>query len=176
MMHCKKSGGRRALRPGWVGFTLIELMVAVAIVGILAAIAYPSYLDQVRRGNRAEVKGALLEDAQFLERNYTLNNCYHRTDADCATAACTAGAGCVILPRQQSPATGTAKYTITVAYSNVSPCTLGQCFTLSAAPTGTMAGDPCGTLTLNQAGGRGAGDYNKNGSADDDDIASCWQR
>ena len=56
-------------------------MITVAIVAILAAVAYPSYLDQVRRGNRAEAKAALMENAQFLERNYTVNSCYHRTDA-----------------------------------------------------------------------------------------------
>jgi len=53
------------------GFTLIEVMVVVAIVGILAAIAYPSYQEHVRRANRAEARGILLEMAQLLERNYT---------------------------------------------------------------------------------------------------------
>jgi len=140
-------------------------MITVAIVAILAAVAYPSYVDQVRRANRAEAKGVLLENAQFLERNYTVNSCYHRTDAACASAA-NASPGNVTLPHTQAPTTGTAKYDITVAYSADAPCTLGQCFTLSAAPTGSMTGDACGTLTLTQAGVRGSGG----------DFATCWQR
>lgn len=155
---------QRQRRGSAAGFTLVQLMIAVAIVAILTAMAYPTYLDQLRRGNRAEVKGALMEDAQFLERNYTVNNCYHRIDA-----ACTTTAGNVDLPRTQSPPQpGTAKYTITVAYSTTSPCTLGQCFTLSATPTGTMAGDSCGTFTLTQAGAQGA-----TGATG---ATACWQK
>ncbi|WP_295393071.1 type IV pilin protein [uncultured Thiodictyon sp.] len=165
-MHCNKSAGRHSPGAGLVGFTLVELMVTLVIVAILAAVAYPSYVAQVRRGSRAEVKGALLEDAQFLERNYTVNNCYHRTDANCTTACTPPGSGCVSLPREQSPERGAAKYTITVAYSDEAPCTLGHCFTLSAVPTGTMTGDACGTLTLDQAGIQGASG----------DVATCWQR
>lgn len=164
-MQRQRSGGRAPLRPRQAGFTLIEVMITVAIVAILAAVAYPSYVDQVRRANRAEAKGVLLENAQFLERNYTVNSCYHRTDAACASAA-NVSPGDVTLPHTQAPTTGTAKYDITVAYSADAPCTLGQCFTLSAAPTGSMTGDACGTLTLTQAGVRGSGG----------DFATCWQR
>jgi type IV pilus assembly protein PilE len=145
------------------GVTLIELLVVVAIVGILAAVAYPSYLSHIATSSRAEVKGILLETAQFLERNYTTNNCYHRTDGVCATATAT-----VALPFATSPKTGTAKYNITVVYNAdlAADCTTGQCFTLSAAPTGSMTGDSCGTLTLDQANRQGAGGA----------VADCWQR
>ena len=55
------------------GFTLIELMIVVAIVGILAAVAYPSYQDHVRKGNRAAAQAFMMEVAQ-RQQNYLLNN------------------------------------------------------------------------------------------------------
>ena len=152
------------LRPfAETGFTLIELLVTVAILGILATLAVPSYQDYIRRGNRAEAKGILLEAAQYMERVYSTNNCYHRTDTTCGSAAN------LSLPAglNQSPKTGTAKYNIAVSFPSTSPCTLGQCFTLTATPTGTMAGDACGALTLTHAGTKGVG-----GST----VADCWQR
>ena len=53
------------------GFTLIELMITVAIVGILGAIAYPSYTEYVRRGHRAEARAGLLQAQMWLERAAT---------------------------------------------------------------------------------------------------------
>lgn len=133
------------------GFTLIETMVVVAIIGILAAVAYPSYQEHVRRGNRAEAKGILLEMAQLLERNYTEANRYDKTG----------GGGDFTLPVTQSPKTGTAKYTIRFAAGPAQ-----NTYTLEAVPTGSMASDPCGTLTLTHTGVRGAGG----------DVTECWQR
>ena len=136
------------------GFTLIELMIAVTVVGVLAAIAYPSYQGSVRRSNRAEVKGILMETAQFLERNYTVANRY---DQDSAGTA-------IVLPFATSPkpGSGAAKYNITVAYG-AAPA---QTFPLSATPTGTMTGDACGTFTLTNTGAQGSA-----GTVED-----CWRR
>jgi len=58
------------------GFTLIEVMIVVAIIGILASIAYPSYVDSVRKGRRAEARAALTELMQQEERFMTQNNSY----------------------------------------------------------------------------------------------------
>ncbi|HNS93334.1 MAG TPA: type IV pilin protein [Thauera sp.] len=144
-----------------LGFTLVELMITVAILGILASIAYPGYRDYVIRANRADARAALVENAQFLERNFTVANSYRDTttpDTDPDNEGgfvSTAGQ----LPRLRSPATGAARYEITIAFNNG-----GRGFTLSAAPTGTMAGDPCGTLTLTHTGVRGAAGA----------VATCW--
>ncbi len=155
--HCQHSGSKQ-ITSTQAGVTLIELLITVVIVGILAAVAYPSYQSHIATANRAEAKSILLETAQFFERNYTTNGCYHRTDNACASAANQT------LPFAQSPKTGTAKYNIAVAYSTTAPCTLGQCYGLSAAPTGSMTGDACGTLTLAHTGAQGAA------------AADCWQR
>lgn len=63
-------------RRSSAGFTLIEVMIAVAIVGILAAVAYPSYIDSVRKGKRAEARAALMNLLQQQERYFTQNNSY----------------------------------------------------------------------------------------------------
>ena len=132
------------------GFTLIELMITVAIIGILASIAYPSYTQYVQRANRAEARAVLLEAAQFMERNYTLANRY---DQDSAGNA-------LNLPAtlSQSPKQGTAKYNVGFAAQ------AAQTYTLQAVPTGTMTGDTCGTYTLTNAGMQGSGGTQ----------AECW--
>lgn len=66
------------------GFTLIELMVVVAVIGILASIAYPSYQEYVRKSRRAEGRTALLELLQQQERYMTQNNTYFKFTKDTA--------------------------------------------------------------------------------------------
>ncbi|GGD11434.1 type IV pilin protein [Halopseudomonas salina] len=116
------------------GFTLIELMIAVAVVGILAAIAYPSYQEQVRQTRRAEVASALLENAQLLERHFTRHGAYDT--------------GAVVLATQ-SPTSGAAIYTIAAVRG-------ADTYTLTAAAVsgGLMAGDTCAIYTFNQVGQR----------------------
>ncbi len=123
------------------GFTLIELMIVVAVVGILGAIAYPSYLDSIRKSRRADARAGLLELVQFMERNYTLSNRY---DKDSGGAA-------VVLPFTETPKDGTAKYyDLTIAAS------AAQSFTLSAAPKNSQASDACGTLSITNTGVKSA--------------------
>lgn len=116
------------------GFTLIELLIAVAIAGILAAIAYPSYQEQVRQTRRAEVAGVLLENAQWLERHFTRQGAYDN------------GAVSLVM---QSPASGSAVYRITSALG-------ANTYTLTAtAVAGSiMEGDPCAIYSINQVGQR----------------------
>ena len=145
------------------GFTLIELMITVAIVGIIAAVAFPSYQNYVRQSNRAVAKAILYENAQFMERFYTQNNQYIASVGPNGVA--NGGGGddiAVVLPITQSPKTGVVQYNISLqAVANAT-------FTLRAVPTatGSMAGDPCGTLTLTNTGVQGAGG----------NVADCWNR
>lgn len=144
------------------GMTLIEIMIVVAIVAILAAVAYPSYRDHIRRSDRADAKAILLENAQLLERNFTVANRYDSTTSD--------GTGPEPAIVAQSPKVGDARYEVEVDYDDADGVE-GQTFTLTATPVGVMADDPCGELTLNSAGVRGA-----NGETDGDIIRQCWGR
>ena len=124
------------------GFTLIELMIVVAIIGIISAIAYPSYQESVRKSNRADGKATLNDVAQRLQRCFTAYSSY--AHASCAIGQNLSGGGSVN--------SGEGMYTIT---GNLTATT----FALTAAPVAgtTQAGDTkCASLTLNQAGVEGA--------------------
>jgi type IV pilus assembly protein PilE len=128
------------------GFTLIEIMIVVAIVGVLMAIALPSYTGYVARANRADARGQILQVAQYMQRFYAAND---RFDQDRSTASNAAG---LLVPAsmKRSPADGTQLYGLTVEATAIA-------FTVTAVPlTGTkMANDACGSLTLTSSGVRG---------------------
>lgn len=142
------------------GFTLIELMVVVVIVAILASISYPSYREYVRRSARAEAKTALLENAQFMERNFTASNRYNE---DSAGNDITTGS----LPVQHTPKDGTRKYDITLDEDALA----ANEFLLVATPVAGSgaADDPCGTLTLSHTGVKGVDDATRSAS-------DCWNK
>jgi len=137
------------------GFTLIELMIVVAIIGILAAIAYPSYQEYVRAAKRADAETALMELAHFMERNYTGSGLYDKNSAGAAVA----------LPFSQAPRDGGAK-AYDIGFAEGSPS--ATAYVLQAVPTGSMANDKCGTLTLSNTGAKGQ----KAGMT----SAVCWKR
>ena len=133
------------------GVTLVELMVAVSIVAILASVAYPSYLEQVRKGRRAEAQAVLMEASQFLERFSTVNMVYHQNTAGTAVA----------LPAAltKAPKDGASKF-YDVSVQSVS----ANAYTLQAVPAGVHTGDACGTMTVTHTGVKGAA------------KADCWRR
>lgn len=141
------------------GFTLVELMVVITIVAILASVAIPSYREHVRRANRSEAKTALMENAQFMERNRTVSNSY---DHDASGADITAAS----LPVQNVPKDGTARYTVSFVADSLTANT----FKLVATPVagGPMAGDKCGNLMLDETGAKTV--------STSADAADCWNR
>ena len=131
-----------------LGFNLLELMIAVAIIGIIASVAYPSYQEYVRDSRRVDAQGVLLEMAQWMERQHTVNGRYTINASGAAPT----------LPLTKSPKDGTDTfYTLGVTAT-------AQTYTITATATNAQAGDDCGNLTLTQTGVKGA-----TGSGTD-----CW--
>ena len=127
------------------GFTLIELLIVIAIVGILAAIAYPSYQDSVKKSRRADAQAALQGLAQAMERHYTTQGTY--------TGAANAGVPTIFSTK--SPIDGTAVY-----YNLLIPSATTTTYIIGAEPTGAQADD--GVLLLKSTGARA---WDKNNSS-----------
>lgn len=138
------------------GFSLIELMIVVAIVGILSAVALPSYRSYIERGDRAAARATLMEVNQFMERYYATNNRYS-TAAD--------GTGSPALPaRLASAPVDSPKYNIAVSAVGLNS------FTLTATPINSVS--KCRDLTLTNTGVKGIS-YPSTPSATE--IADCWK-
>lgn len=138
------------------GFTLIEVMIVVVILGLLGAIAVPSYLDNVRKGRRNDAKAKLTENVQFMEAFLSINERY---DLDKGGAA-------VALPILVSPAGatgGNVDYNISFDMPTTSTT-----YRIRAVPVNKMAADACGTFTINNAGARTV-----SGTLS---MADCWYK
>lgn len=135
--------------PRGRGFTLVELLIVIGILGLLSAIAYPAYRESVRKGRRTEAQSALVELNQFMERYYTENGRY--VDEDGNPPA---------LPFSRVPRDGgTALYALSLTAT-------AESFTISAKPVATSAqgADRCGELTITEAGAKSAS------------LADCWRK
>lgn len=138
------------------GFTLIELLMVVAIIGIISAVALPSYKSYVDRSRRADARTQLLQAAQFMQRFYSANDQYvndragNNIDTQMPTNL------------KRSPADGAQVYALTIE------ATVGS-YTLTMAPLADspMASDGCGSFTLTSTGVR-----NRTGSKSRDE---CWK-
>ena len=169
------------------GFTLIELMIAMVILAIIVAIAYPSYVAQVRKSRRAEAKAALLEDAQFMERTYTTSGQYDKDSAGNAVTRCS-------LPEQYTPGSANiagsnncGSFTGSGAYYKIlfpgnppdpqdSSTTLSSnpaaaAFVLEAQPVNTQQTDKCGTLTIDSVGNKSCSTISDTTTC----LQTCWQ-
>ncbi|MEY2619335.1 MAG: hypothetical protein RL522_2337 [Pseudomonadota bacterium] len=147
------------------GFTLIELMIVLAVIGVLSAIAYPVYQRQILRTHRVTAAACLQELAMQMERRYTLAMAYDNP-ATLPVAACTNALQ--------------GRYTFAFGPVSVPPATAGgsattvnsptaSSYLLQATPQGAQSNDAeCGTLGLDQQGARA-----RSGTAAD--VQSCWR-
>lgn len=154
-MIMRTSSAPQSLR----GFTLIELMIVVAITAILAAIAYPSYQEYVRKSRRAEARAQLLETVQYMQRFYSQNDRFDQAIGSDVQMTLPSGL-------QSVPKSGTPTYQVSFVANTLTR----TAFTLQAVPTGPMSGDKCGTLTINNIGRKGVTLASSGMTAD-----ACWR-
>jgi len=141
-----------AKRSNSGGFTLIELMIVVAILGVLASIALPAYQQSVRSGARAEAQSLLLQVAANQERFYSDNNSY------------SANANPLASPAVATITSENGLYQVAVAACGGGAIT--NCFVATATPQDSQTQDACTTLTISNTGLKGA-----TGAS----VADCWR-
>jgi type IV pilus assembly protein PilE len=156
---------RPTTRPP-AGFTIVELMIVVAIIGLLAGIGVPSYRDYVNKSKRAEAKAALTAAAARLERFYSVNNCY--PSAACGSPLATDSVSALAAAGIQAFSGDNASK----AYYNISLTFAAQTFTVTASPKSPHVDTLCGNLTLSNTGRKWT---QSNGTSDDTTLVpNCW--
>jgi type IV pilus assembly protein PilE len=138
----------RQFMVGSKGFTLIELMVVIAIIGILSAIAYPNYTDYILKGHRTNAQSELLQLAGTQERIFLNSNSYSPTLVGIYNGT---GAGGLGLTAARTEG-GTGRYDLSMTMTPLgcagtlaSPC---QAFVILAAPRPGQSKDSFGTMSL----------------------------
>ena len=148
------------------GFTLMELMITVAIMGILAAVAYPAYTEQVAKGRRADARTRLVAAQQWMERYYTERYSYASAGETTQNADF---ANQTLFVTSPPAGEGAAMYTLGVVVN-------GAAYTLTATRQAgsAMANDACGDLTLTQDGTRGVTNWGSKYADAAAALAACW--
>jgi type IV pilus assembly protein PilE len=129
------------------GFTLVELMIALAVAAILASVAIPAYRQHVMKSRRADGRAALMALAQAMERFYTERGTF---------AGATLGSSGIY-----GSSSTEGYYTLSITAQTAAG------YTITAAPAGAQTGDACATYTYDQAGTRGLSGSSKT-------VAECW--
>jgi type IV pilus assembly protein PilE len=138
------------------GFTLIELMIVLIVIGVLAAIVYPSYQKYILKSHRATAINAVLDVASREARYYTTNNNY--------TSSMTA-LGYSADPYPVANGTDSYWYNVNLLSVTAATSTAPAHFTVQAVPTGGQNNDTCGTFTYTDMGVKAV----TSGS-----LSDCW--
>jgi type IV pilus assembly protein PilE len=135
MIHDIQGCRTRGSRTGTAGFSLIEIMVVVVIIGILSTIALPAYNNYIRKTRRAAGASCVTAVAQQMERFYTTNLTYVGAPA-AATMA------------------GICEPSALESYNIATGGIAARTYSVTGTPTGKQAGDSCGTLSIDQTGAK----------------------